>query len=128
MMFFVAGYGVRTWRGHQYSLALFPLWIRAFVTAIGNVVFGRTLGFVVTAKDAGRADISVALRQAAAVRHRPAVVAAVVGVVREVLGFAPNTWGTAVNLAWVGYDLVALSVIIEAALFRGSPTSKEKAS
>ena len=69
VMFFIAGYGIRTWRGHQYSLALFPLWIRAFVTATGNVVFGRTLGFVVTQKTRWRAKISVALRQAAAVRH-----------------------------------------------------------
>jgi cellulose synthase (UDP-forming) len=124
----VAGYGIRTWRGHQYSLALFPLWIRAFVTAVGNVVFGRTLGFVVTEKAQGKRKSQWRFVKPQLFVIGLLIVAAVVGVVREVLGFAPSAWGTAVNLAWVGYDLVALSVIIEAALFRGSSLSKEKAS
>ena len=36
LLFFVVGYGVKTWRGQQYSLALFPLWIRACTTAFGQ--------------------------------------------------------------------------------------------
>ena len=44
------GYGKRTWRGRQFSLALFPLWIRATWTAVANVVFHRPLGFVVLPK------------------------------------------------------------------------------
>ncbi len=43
ILFLVVGWGMRTWRGQQYSLALFPLWIKAFVSAIGNVYFGRKL-------------------------------------------------------------------------------------
>ncbi len=54
LLFLVVGWGVKTWRGQQYSLALFPLWIRACTTAIGNVYFGRSLGFVVTPPDRAR--------------------------------------------------------------------------
>ena len=50
LLFLVVGYGKKTWRGHQYSLALFPLWIRACWTAAANVWFHRPLGFVVTPK------------------------------------------------------------------------------
>ncbi len=36
LLFVVVGWGVKTWRGQQYSLALFPLWVRACTTAIGT--------------------------------------------------------------------------------------------
>ena len=42
--------GIPTWRGQQYSLALFPIWIRACTTAARNVWFGRPLDFAVTPK------------------------------------------------------------------------------
>lgn len=41
LMFAIAGRGVSTWRGQQYSLALFPVWIEATTSAIANVFFGR---------------------------------------------------------------------------------------
>ena len=48
------------------------------------------------------------------------VLAAVVGVVRAALGL--SWWvGTTVNLLWVGYDLVVLSVVLRALLYRGYP-------
>ena len=50
LLFLAIGYGKRTWRGTQFSLALFPLWIRATWTAVANVVFHRPLGFVVLPK------------------------------------------------------------------------------
>ncbi len=50
LLFFIAAQGLRTWRGQQYSLALFPTWIRAVVTAAANVWFGRPLQFAVTSK------------------------------------------------------------------------------
>jgi len=50
LVFFVVGWGLSTWRGQQYSLALFPIWIKAVTSAIGNVCFGKKLGFVVTPK------------------------------------------------------------------------------
>ncbi len=46
------------------------------------------------------------------------VLAAVVGVVRAATGVAP--WvGTTVNLLWVAYDLLVLSVIVQALGYRG---------
>jgi len=50
LLFLVAARGVPTWRGQQYSLALFPVWIKACTTAFNNVVFGRPLDFAVTPK------------------------------------------------------------------------------
>ncbi|MDX6309451.1 MAG: hypothetical protein QOI06_2497 [Nocardioidaceae bacterium] len=125
VLFFVVGYGIRTWRGHQYSLVLFPLWIRAFTTAVGNVYFGRSLGFVVTSKTLGARVSQWRFVKAQLAAIIVLIVAAVVGLIRLHLGSAPSTWGTVVNLTWVGYDLVVLSVIIEAARYRGSATSEE---
>jgi hypothetical protein len=48
------------------------------------------------------------------------VVALVVGIVRHLLGYAPNSWDTWVNVLWICYDLAVMSVIIQAALFKGS--------
>ncbi len=51
------------------------------------------------------------------------LVGGLVGLVRQAL--APSGWATAVNVVWVGYDLLLLSVIIEAALFRASQQPRE---
>jgi cellulose synthase (UDP-forming) len=119
LLFLVVGYGTRTWRGQQYSLALFPLWIRACTTAIGNVVFRRSLGFVVTPKtrQAGGPPWRLIRPQLAAMGLL--VLAVVVGLVRLAVGAAPSAAGTFVNVGWVVYDLVVLSVVIDAALYLG---------
>jgi cellulose synthase (UDP-forming) len=123
LLFAVVGYGVKTWRGHQYSFALFPVWIRACVTAAGNVFLGRPLGFVVTPKTR-QAGGSFPWRLV-----MPQLVAAVVlslacavGVARLWTGAADSVIGTGVNVAWVAYDLVVMSVIFRAARFRGTDT------
>jgi cellulose synthase (UDP-forming) len=124
LLFLVVGYGKKTWRGHQYSLALFPLWIRACWTAAANVWFNRPLGFVVTPKttatDAPRPFPwrLVAPQLVAAVLL---VLAIVVGAVRLWNGSADSVIGTGVNTLWVAYDLLILSVIWKAALYRGAP-------
>jgi cellulose synthase (UDP-forming) len=125
ILFFVVGYGIRTWRGHQYSLVLFPLWIRAFTTAVGNVVFGRPLGFVVTSKTAGERVSQWRFVKPQLLAMALLAGAAVVGLVRQLEGLAPTAWGTVVNLVWVVYDLVVLSVIVEAARYRGSASRME---
>jgi cellulose synthase (UDP-forming) len=118
-LFVVVGRGMRTWRGQQYSLALFPVWIKACATAFANVVFARPLSFAVTRKD-GRDPRGVPWReiwpQLTAIALL--VVALVVGVVRVAVGTADGT-GTLVNTAWVLYDLAVFSVIIQAARYRG---------
>ena len=121
LLFLVVGHGVRTWRGQQYSLALFPLWIRACTTAVGNVFFGRSLGFVVTPKTrpSGASPFPWRLIRPQLVAIALLVTAAVVGLVRLALGLAPTAQGTWINITWVVYDLVVLSVIIQAARYTG---------
>jgi cellulose synthase (UDP-forming) len=124
LLFLVVGYGKRTWRGHQYSLALFPLWIRACWTAAANVWFHRPLGFVVTPKTVATGEprpfpwrlVAPQLVAAALL-----VLAVVVGAVRLWTGAADSVIGTGVNTLWIAYDLVVLSVIWKAALYRGAP-------
>jgi cellulose synthase/poly-beta-1,6-N-acetylglucosamine synthase-like glycosyltransferase len=121
LLFLAVGYGKKTWRGHQYSLALFPLWIRACWTAAANVWFHRPLGFVVTPKtpveDRPFPWRLVAPQLVAAVLL---AVAVVIGAVRLWTGTAESVVGTGVNTLWIGYDLLVLSVIWRAALYRGT--------
>ena len=119
LLFFVVADGRPTWRGQQYSLALFPVWIRSFTSAFGNVFMGRSLDFAVTPKEkrehtGPRWDLV-----------RPQLVAMgllclalVVGGVRLALGHA-SPFGTIFNMIWVVFDLVIFSVIIKAARYRG---------
>ena len=124
LLFLVVGYGKKTWRGHQYSFALFPLWIRACWTAAANVWFHRPLGFVVTPKTTDPHEPRafpwrlVAPQLVAALLLLAAVV---IGGVRLWTGAADSVIGTGVNVGWVAYDLLVLSVIWKAALYRGAP-------
>jgi cellulose synthase (UDP-forming) len=121
LLFLVVGYGIRTWRGQQYSLALFPLWIRACLTAAANVFLGKPLGFVVTPKNrqaGGSFPWRLILPQTVATVVL--VLACLVGVVRLCTGAATSPIGTAVNVTWVAYDLLVMSVIFRAAAFRAS--------
>lgn len=119
LLFLVAGRGIPTWRGQQYSLALFPVWIRACTTAVQNVVFGRPLGFAVTPKTLQRRTrrpwhlISPQLTVMCLL-----VAAVLVGGMR--LAFAgADPLGTGVNVFWAAYDLLVLSVLVKAVRYRG---------
>jgi cellulose synthase (UDP-forming) len=134
LVFALVGYGVRTWRGQQYTLALFPVWINALVTAAANVWFGRPLTFAVTKKDSvqGPPRLPVRLIWPQLTMMAGLVLAAVTGVVMLSTPEVPNTGvagpltpiGIVVNVLWAVYDLVVLSVIVRAALYR----APEKAS
>ena len=119
VLFLVVARGMRTWRGQQYSLALFPVWIQACWSAFMNVVFRRPLSFAVTRKD-GRDTSGPPWRQIwpQLTAIVVLVIALIIGLVRMAVGTADGT-GTLVNTVWVVYDLVVLSVIIQAALYRG---------
>ena len=110
LLFFVVADGRPTWRGQQYSLALFPVWIRSFTSAFGNVFLGRALDFAVTPKEKRRppghrlgpgqapaVGDGGLLVLAAGRRRRP----------RSPLGQA-DLWGTVFNIVWVVFDLVDL--------------------
>jgi cellulose synthase (UDP-forming) len=119
LLFLVAARGVRTWRGQQYALALFPVWIKAVWTAAANVWFKRPLGFAVTPKirpDGMPSQWRLVWPQLLAMVLLG--VSVVVGVVRAWLGL--SWWvGTAVNIVWVVYDMVVLSVVVQALRYRG---------
>jgi cellulose synthase (UDP-forming) len=118
ILFLVVGRGIPTWRGQQYNLALFPIWIRAVVTGCANVWFGRPLGFVVTEKSRQAVGNVGRLLWPQILVAVLLVLASIVGVIRLItLGEEPL--GTGVNLFWVVYDLVILSVLVGAARYRG---------
>ena len=119
LLFLVVADGRPTWRGQQYSLALFPVWIKSFTSAFGNVFLGRSLDFAVTPKTRRESEgpawhlVRPQLWAMALL-----TVAVVVGVVRVAVGQA-GVLGTSFNLVWVAFDLTIFSVIIQAARYRG---------
>ena len=119
LLFLVVADGRPTWRGQQYSLALFPTWIRSVTSAFRNVYLGRPLDFAVTPKTRQeRTGPAWHLVRPQLWAMGALLVAAVVGVIRVLTGEA-NAPGTAFNLLWVAFDLAILSVIIKAARYRG---------
>lgn len=125
LLFVVISRGTPTWRGQQYSLALFPVWIRACVTAFRNVYFDRPLGFAVTPKTKQHRDAlpwHLVRWQLAAMALLS--VATVIGIVRLYFG-AISTLGVAVNLVWVVFDLLILSVVFEAVRYHGYEPEEE---
>ena len=117
LLFFAVGWGLPTFRGQQYSLALFPLWIRAVWTALGNVYFGGKLGFVVTPKtrQAGRVDPRLILWQLVAMALL--ALATFYGAMALWLGYGGDGIAIFVNTIWVCYDLLMLGAVIRAARY-----------
>lgn len=124
VLFAFAGHGVSTWRGQQYSLALFPVWIEATTSAVANVLFGRPLTFIVTPKVRGEYRAQWSLITPQIIVSVALAIAAVIGIARLVLGVGEPI-GTAVNLAWVAFDLAVLSVLVPAVRYRGFDYKQE---
>jgi cellulose synthase (UDP-forming) len=124
LLFRFVGWGIPTWRGQQFSLALFPIWIKAVTSAIGSVYFGRTLGFVVTPKTRqGQARIPFEL-------VRPQLIAMVVLALGVIWGLGKIAFGATedqvsilINVAWAIYDLIMLSVVLGALTYRADPNA-----
>lgn len=118
LLFFVAARGIPTWRGQQYSLALFPVWIRSCTSAFENVVLKIPLDFAVTPKTK---------REPTGPQWnliKPQIVIMVLLVAAIVIGITQLSRGadplsTGVNVAWAIYDLIVLSVLFGAATFTG---------
>ncbi|WP_322494605.1 glycosyltransferase [Chloroflexus sp.] len=122
LLFAVISWGRPTWRGQQYSLALFPLWIKAVTTAAANVWFGKKLGFIVTPKtrQAGR---YFGLVRWQLLMMALLAIAIVVGLGQLALGWRNDGLPVLVNVFWAVYDLVMLSVVIDAAMYQ--PTEEQ---
>lgn len=121
LMFVVVGRKIPTWRGQQYSFALFPLWIRAAFTTVANVYFGRKLSFVVTPKSRARTSrlrmLKVVWPQLVTIALL--VLATIVGFIKLFLHAAPSVEGVWLNIVWVALDVLLISVVIRAASYRG---------
>jgi cellulose synthase (UDP-forming) len=113
LLFLVIGWRLRKFRGAQYSLALFPLWIRAVISAVGSVYFGKKLAFVVTSKTR-QAGASLKLIRWQLVIMALLVIACLYGLAKMMLGIADDNASTLINIGWATYDLVMLSVLIVA--------------
>jgi cellulose synthase (UDP-forming) len=125
LLFTVVGWGLSTWRGQQYSIALFPLWIKAVTTACANVWFAQPLGFVVTPKTRQAGGALMGRLRLVGVQVFSIVlltVAALWGLARLTLGLAPDGVAVLVNVAWICYDLAMLSVVLDAAMYQ--PTTE----
>nr|WP_156665507.1 glycosyltransferase family 2 protein [Rhodococcus phenolicus] len=119
LLFLVVSRGTPTWRGQQYSLALFPVWIKACTTAFNNVYRGKPLGFAVTPKTRqGDGALPWHLVRFQLIAMAVLVVASVIGITRLYFG-AISALGVGVNLFWVLFDLVILGVVIQAVRYRG---------
>lgn len=94
--------------------------------ATANVLFRRPLGFVVTPKTKQeRTGPPWRLVWPQLTAMGLLVVSAVIGSVRYALGLETSTTSLAVNLFWVVFDLVILSVVISAATYTG-PVAEEE--
>jgi cellulose synthase (UDP-forming) len=116
IMFLYVTRGIRAWRSEQYSLALFPLWIRA----VFSTLLGRPPQFVVTPK----------LRQSGNYLRLVWPQIAVIGLTAVAIAY--GLWGlayagrgtvtsVAMNLFWGVYNIIMLVPIVRAAVFRPPP-------
>ncbi|MBA3021756.1 MAG: glycosyltransferase [Actinobacteria bacterium] len=125
LLFVFASRGLPTWRGQQYTLALFPVWIKACYTAAANVWAGRPLGFAVTPKAGTRqTQIPWGLIGWQLAASIALVISIVVGTIWLVTGHAEPI-GTLINLAWVVFDLVSMSALVGAVRYRGYHADEE---
>lgn len=119
LLFWLVADGRPTWRGQQYSLALFPVWIKSFTSAFGNVFLNRPLDFAVTPKTKQEPTGPAWHLVRPQLWAMGLLVAAMaVGTIRILTGQA-NTAGALFNMVWVAFDLLIFSVIIKAARYRG---------
>jgi len=119
ILFIVASRGLPTWRGQQYTLALFPVWIKACVSAAANVFGGVPLNFAVTPKSGTRADSLQLGKVRWQIVAALALIAAVIAGIIRLVVLHSEPIGTMVNVGWVLYDLVAMSVLVGAVRYRG---------
>lgn len=119
ILFLVVSKGISTWRGQQYSLALFPIWLKAVISAIRNVYFHHPLPFVVTPKTGQGVRNEWRLIKYQLAAAIVLVMAAAIGILRLAKGLNEPV-GTFVNVAWVIWDLGLMSILIPALRYQGT--------
>lgn len=124
LLFWAVGRGLPKWRGQQYSLALFPIWIKAVTSAAGNVWLGRKLGFVVTPKER-QGGVSLSIIRPQLIVMVLLVAASIYGLTRMLLGLDDNRVAILINVGWSIYDLAALGVLVVAVRYRPKSTGND---
>ncbi len=115
-VFIAVAWKTQTWRGQQYTLALFPIWIQAVLSAIANVYFGRKLSFIVTPKTRQEGTYFRLVRPQL-IMMLVLFVAVIFGLTRLTLGLTDQALPIVINIYWAVYNLIGLSVILGAARY-----------
>jgi cellulose synthase (UDP-forming) len=116
-LFTLTGWRMSTWRGQQYSLSLFPLWIQATWSAFANVALGRALEFQVTPKVAQR-GLHAALVWPQLTAMGVLLLSIAVGLGRMLVDPSENRVAVLANVFWACYLLGMLSVVVGALRYR----------
>jgi cellulose synthase (UDP-forming) len=106
-------WGLSVWRGEQYSLALFPLWIQAVV----SVFTGAKLKFVVTPKQRQSGNF-LPLVWVQLLTVWMTIFAMAYGLFSFAVGWNLQIEAILVNVFWGCYNIVMLSAIIRAAVYK----------
>jgi cellulose synthase (UDP-forming) len=113
IMFTFVAWGIDVTRGEQYSLALFPLWIRAVIT----VFSGDKLKFKVTPKTR-QSGVYLNLVTPQLMMVVLLAFSSVYGLLGLAVGWRNDTVGVVVNVFWAMYSILMLRVILRAAVYR----------
>jgi Glycosyltransferases, probably involved in cell wall biogenesis len=114
IMFRVVNRGIPLWRGEQYSVALFPVWIRAVVSVYANT----KITFKVTPKQRQSGNfLPLVWPQMLFIAATGAGI--VYQAIRLSLGAPLSITGFTINSIWGIYNILSLSVIVRAALYTG---------
>jgi cellulose synthase (UDP-forming) len=112
-MYLYVARGINVRRSEQYSLALFPLWIRAVIATLTN----RPIQFVVTPKERQSGTYLRLVRpQLAIIALTP--LALFYGLYALVVGSRGTPLGVATGIFWSCYNVAMLLPIVRAAVFR----------
>lgn len=116
VVFRYVAWGIPVWRGEQYQLSLFPVWIRAFF----SVLFGAESQFVVTRKERRAGNYLVLVWPQALIASLTGL-AIPYGLFSYVVGWNTRLAGILANIFWSSYNLVRLSASLRAAVYEPPP-------
>jgi cellulose synthase (UDP-forming) len=112
LMFRYVAWGISVWRGEQYSLGLFPLWIQAVV----SVLTGAELRFAVTPKERRSGNYLKLVWPQALIVWLTGL-AVLYGLFSVAVGWNVQVEGVLVNVFWGVYNIVLLSALLRAAVY-----------
>jgi cellulose synthase (UDP-forming) len=113
LMFLYVSRGVNVWRSEQYSLGLFPVWIRAII----SVVIGQRLTFVVTPKQRQSGNYLPLVWPQITIIALTFLAIAYGGYLFAV-GSGGPLLGASLNAFWGAYNIAMLLPIVRAAVYR----------